>query len=86
MMLNVFAMCLSKTRRELKAVTTLSMLGFLLTLSACAMTEKFSEKFAKVSVDSEFNTITVKADAAMHDGEWAKAAALYERVAQMKPD
>ena len=86
MMLNVFAMCVSKTRPVLKAVTALSVLGFLLTLSACAMTEKFSEKFEKVSVDSEFNTITVKADAAMHDGEWAKAAALYERVAQMKPD
>jgi ketosteroid isomerase-like protein len=57
-------------------------LVLLMTLSACVITEKFE----KVSVDSEFNTIVVKADAAMHEGEWAKAASFYEKAAQMQPD
>jgi tetratricopeptide (TPR) repeat protein len=60
----------------------LSCLAFLMTLSACVITEKFE----KVSVDSEFNTVVVKADAAMHEGEWAKAASFYEKAAQMQPD
>ena len=59
-----------------------SCLALMLMLSACVITEKFE----KVSVDSEFNSTVVKADAAMHDGEWAKAATFYERAAQMKPD
>jgi tetratricopeptide (TPR) repeat protein len=60
----------------------LSCLVLLMTLSACVITEKFE----KVSADSEFNTVVVKADAAMHEGEWAKAASFYEKAAQMKPD
>ena len=60
----------------------LSCIILLMTLSACVITEKFE----KVSVDSEFNTVVVKADAAMHEGEWAKAASFYEKAAQMQPD
>lgn len=69
-------------KRALKTIISLVMVSGLLMLSACGITEKFE----KVSADSEFNTVVVKADAAMHDGEWAKAASLYERAAQMKPD
>ena len=76
MMLNVFPKCALKTALYLAVVSSLLM------LSACVITEKFE----KVSADSEFNTMVVKADAAMHDGEWTKAANLYERAAQMKPD
>lgn len=57
-----------------------------LMLSACTVTEKFTEKFEKIVANSDSNTVLVKADAAMHDGEWAKAASLYETAAQMKPD
>lgn len=57
-------------------------LVLLMSLSACGITEKFE----KASADSEFNTVVVKADAAMHEGEWAKAASFYEKAAQMKPD
>ena len=60
----------------------LSCIILVMTLSACVITEKFE----KVSVDSEFNTVVVKADAAMHEGEWAKAASFYEKAAQMQPD
>jgi len=60
----------------------LSCIILLMTLSACVITEKFE----KVSVDSEFNTVVVKADGAMHEGEWAKAASFYEKAAQMQPD
>jgi len=76
MMQNIFP------KHVFKKILSLVMVSSLLMLSACVITEKFE----KVSADSEFNTMVVKADAAMHDGEWAKAAALYERAAQMKPD
>jgi tetratricopeptide (TPR) repeat protein len=54
----------------------------LMTLSACVITEKFE----KATADSEFNTVVVKANASMHEGEWAKAASFYEKAAQMKPE
>jgi len=76
MMQNIFP------KHVFKKILSLVMVSSLLMLSACVITEKFE----KVSADSEFNTMVVKADAAMHDGEWAKAASLYERAAQMKPD
>ena len=60
----------------------LSCVILIMMLSACVITEKFE----KVSVDSEFNTVVVKADGAMHEGEWAKAASFYEKAAQMQPD
>lgn len=66
----------------MQKILSLFCLVLIMALSACGLTEKFE----KVAVNSEFNTVVVKADAAMHEGEWAKAASFYERAAQMKPD
>lgn len=54
-----------------------------LTLTACTYTTKLGDKFLP---DAEYNTLVVQANAAMHDGEWAKAAVLYEKAGQLKPD
>ena len=54
-----------------------------ITLSSCTYTTKLGDKLLP---DSEYNTLVVKANAAMHDGEWAKAATFYEKAWQLKQD
>lgn len=56
---------------------------FTILLASCAYTTKLSDKLLP---DSEYNTLVVKADAAMHDAEWLKAADFYEKAGQLKPE
>ncbi len=64
----------------LKKVLLLSMM---LNLISCAYTSKLTDKFLP---DAEFKTLVVKADAAVHDAEYAKAAELYEKAIIMRPE
>lgn len=59
------------------------LLCFALTLASCTYTTKLGDKLLP---DSEYNTLLVKADAAMQDGEWIKAADFYEKAGQLKPE
>ena len=59
------------------------LLCFVIALASCTYTTKLGDKLIP---DSEYNTLVVKADAAMQDGQWGKAAELYEKAAQLKPD
>lgn len=68
---------------KLHALIQMILLCFTLCLASCTYTTKLGDKLLP---DSEFNTLVVKADAAMQDGQWAKAADLYERAGQLKPD
>lgn len=52
-------------------------------LTSCTYATKLGDK---VFPDSEFNTLVVKADAAMQDEQWAKAAELYKKAGHLKPD
>ena len=52
-------------------------------LASCTFTTKLGDKLLP---DSEYNTLVVKADAAMQDGEWLKAADFYEKAGQLKPE
>ena len=61
----------------------LLLLSMMLNLISCAYTSKITDKFLP---DAEFKTLVVKADAAVHDAEYAKAAELYEKVIIMRPD
>ncbi|CEN56221.1 exported protein of unknown function [Candidatus Methylopumilus turicensis] len=52
-------------------------------LTSCTYATKLGDKLFP---DSEFNTLVVKADAAMQDEQWAKAAELYKKAGHLKPD
>jgi hypothetical protein len=52
-------------------------------LTSCTYATKLGDKLFP---DSEFNTSVVKADAAMQDEQWAKAAELYKKAGHIKPD
>lgn len=52
-------------------------------LTSCTYATKLGDKLFP---DSEFNTLVVKADAAMQDEQWAKAAELYKKAGHIKPD
>lgn len=67
---------------KLHSLIKMMLLCFSISLAACSYTTQLGEKFLP---DSEYNALLVKADAAMHDGEWAKAAASYEKALQLKP-
>jgi len=59
------------------------LLCFALTLASCTLTTKLGDSLLP---DSQYNTLVVKADAAMQDGQWAKAGELYGKASQIKPD
>jgi Flp pilus assembly protein TadD len=59
------------------------LLCFALALASCTYTTKLGDKLLP---DSEYNTLVVKADAAMQDGEWIKAADFYEKAGLLKPE
>ena len=59
------------------------LLCFVIALTSCTYTTKLGDKLIP---DSEYNTLVVKADAAMQDGQWVKAADLYEKAGQLKPE
>lgn len=59
------------------------LLYVVISLTACTYTTKLGDKFLP---DAEYNTLVVKADSFMHNGEWAKAADLYEKAGQIKPE
>ena len=59
------------------------LLCFVIALTSCTYTTKLGEKLIP---DSEYNALVVKADAAMQDGQWVKAADLYEKAGQLKPE
>lgn len=52
-------------------------------LTSCTYATKLGDKLFP---DSEFNTLVVKADAAMQDEQWVKAAELYKKAGHLKPD
>ena len=52
-------------------------------LTSCTYATKLGDKLFP---DSEFNTLVVKADAAIQDEQWAKAAELYKKAGHLKPD
>jgi tetratricopeptide (TPR) repeat protein len=52
-------------------------------LSSCAYTSKITEKFLP---DAEFKTLVVKADGAMQDAEYTKAAEIYGKAILLRPD
>lgn len=58
------------------------LLCFAINLASCTLTTKLGDSLFP---EAEYNTLLVKANAAMHDGEWAKAAVLYEKAGQLKP-
>jgi len=58
-------------------------LCFVITLASCTYTTKLADKLLP---DADYNTLVVKADVAMHDGQWAKAAEFYEKAGQLKPN
>ena len=66
---------------KLHSLIKLILLCFAINLAACSYATKLGDKFLP---DSEYNTLVVQANAAMHDAEWAKAAALYEKAGQLK--
>lgn len=68
---------------KLHPLIKIILLCFAISLSSCTYTTKLGDKLLP---DSEYNTLVVKADAAMHDGEWEKAATFYEKAGQLKPD
>ncbi len=59
------------------------LLCFVIALTSCTYTTKLGDKLIP---DSEYNALVVKADAAMQDGQWVKAADLYEKAGQLKPE
>jgi len=59
------------------------LLCFMIVLTSCTYATKLGDKLFP---DSEFNTLVVKADAAMQDEQWAKAAELYKIAGYIKPD
>jgi tetratricopeptide (TPR) repeat protein len=59
------------------------LLCFAIVLASCTYTTKLGDKLLP---DSEYNTLVVKADSAMQDGEWIKAADFYEKAGQLKPE
>lgn len=66
-----------------RSLIKLILLCFAILLASCSYTTKLGDKLIP---DAEYNTTVVKADAAMHDGQWAKAAELYEKAGQLKPE
>ena len=58
------------------------LLCFAINLASCSFTTKMGDSLFP---EAEYNTLLVKANAAMHDGEWAKASVLYEKAGQLKP-
>jgi tetratricopeptide (TPR) repeat protein len=52
-------------------------------LASCTYTTKLADQLLP---DADYHTLVVKADAAMHDGQWAKAAEFYEKAGQLKPN
>ena len=59
------------------------LLCFGIALTSCTYTTKLGDKLIP---DSEYNALVVKADAAMQDEQWVKAADLYEKAGQLKPE
>ena len=66
---------------KLHPLIKLILLCFAINLASCSYATKLGDKFLP---DAEYNTLVVQANAAMHDGEWAKAAAFYEKAGQLK--
>ena len=60
-----------------------SLLFFALALASCGFTNSLSDKLLP---DAKYNTLIVKADTAMQDGQWKKAAELYEKASLLKPE
>ena len=58
-------------------------IGFVMALASCSYTTKLADQLLP---DADYHTLVVKADAAMHDGQWAKAAEFYEKAGQLKPN
>jgi len=56
---------------------------FVMALASCTYTTKLADQLLP---DADYHTLVVKADAAMHDGQWAKAAEFYEKAGQLKPN
>ena len=56
---------------------------FVMALASCSYTTKLADQLLP---DADYHTLVVKADAAMHDGQWAKAAEFYEKAGQLKPN
>ena len=62
-------------------------LVILFNLVSCSYTAKLTDKLTEQFLpDAEFKTLVVKADAAVHDAEFAKAADLYEKAIIIKPE
>jgi tetratricopeptide (TPR) repeat protein len=59
------------------------LLGLAVVLASCSFTTQFGDKLLP---DAQYNTLIVKADAAIEDGQWAKATELYEQAVQLKPE
>jgi tetratricopeptide (TPR) repeat protein len=68
---------------KLNPLIKIILLFFAISLASCTYTTKLGDKLLP---DSEYNTLLVKADSAMQDGQWAKAADLYEKAGQLKPE
>jgi tetratricopeptide (TPR) repeat protein len=66
-----------------KPVFSIFLFSLALSLASCGITDKINKKYFP---DAEFNTLVVKADAAMHRADWEKAIAAYEEAASMKPN
>ena len=60
-----------------------SLLFFALVLASCSFTNSLG---GKLIPDAQYNTLVVKADSAMQDGQWKKAAELYEKASLFKPE
>ena len=57
----------------------------ILSLASCAYTSKVTDGLFS-GADSEYQGLVMKADAAVDDGDFTKAEALYEKAVIMKPD
>jgi tetratricopeptide (TPR) repeat protein len=66
-----------------KSVFSIFLFSLALSLASCGVTDKINKKYFP---DAEFNTLVVKADAAMHRADWEKAIAAYEEAASIKPN
>lgn len=68
---------------KLNSLVKVILLCFVIALASCTYTTKLGDKLLP---DADYNTLVVKADAEMHDGQWAKAAELYEKAGQLKSE
>jgi len=68
---------------KLRPFANLVLISLLVTLQSCTYATKLTEQYFP---DAEYKNLVVQADAAMHNADWSKAADLYEKAGQVKPD